>query len=157
MSAIDTVTIRLVELEPMRVACAHGFSKSPEGQAWEELTDWCRSAGIDPWDGSHRFFGHNDPAPDRHGAPYGYRQCITISDDFEVGDGPVTAGRLGGGRWATVRCHGLDTIADGWRRLASWTHDQGLRHRHTDGLEELLSADPETPDEYLFDLYLPIE
>lgn len=154
---IDTDTVRIVDLAPMRVACARGFGTNPESEAWERLTDWARGAGIDSWDGEHRFFGHNDPSPSGPGEAYGYRQCVTIGDDVVIASDLVTEDTIGGGRWAVIRCQGLTDIGARWKRLATWVRESHHAYRHTNELEELLSADPETPDDYLFDLYLPIE
>ena len=36
MSELD---VRIVKLEPMRVASAHGFGTNPEEQAWDKILD----------------------------------------------------------------------------------------------------------------------
>ncbi|NIQ80558.1 MAG: hypothetical protein GTN93_21190, partial [Anaerolineae bacterium] len=38
--------VRIVELEPMRVASAYGFGPSPEGVAWDKMQAWAREEDL---------------------------------------------------------------------------------------------------------------
>jgi hypothetical protein len=42
---MSELEIRIVELEPMRVASVYGFGESPELQAWEKLIAWAGPKG----------------------------------------------------------------------------------------------------------------
>ena len=43
MSELD---VRIIEIEPMRVASAHGFGEQPEIIAWEKILAWAGVAWI---------------------------------------------------------------------------------------------------------------
>ncbi|NIV39197.1 MAG: hypothetical protein GWN58_60215, partial [Anaerolineae bacterium] len=47
--------VRIVQLEPMRVASAHGFGTNPEEQAWDKILAFAEAKGIAY--GDARFFG----------------------------------------------------------------------------------------------------
>ena len=73
--------VRIVRLEPMRVACASGFGPSPEGEAWDTLIGWAKSQGLlDDLD-ALRFFGYNNPDPSPGSPNYGYDQWVTAGPD----------------------------------------------------------------------------
>ena len=55
--------VRIVRLEPLRVASAYGFGASPEEQAWQKLLAWAESQGLMTGDPLPRFFGFNNPDP----------------------------------------------------------------------------------------------
>ena len=60
MSELD---VRIVELEPMRVASFHAFGESPELKASKKLVDWAKPKGLLDAKGTHRIFGFNNPDP----------------------------------------------------------------------------------------------
>jgi DNA gyrase inhibitor GyrI len=147
--------VRIVELEPMRVASAHGFGQSPELEAWDKILAFARSKGLDL--GKARFFGFNNPNPS-HGSPnYGYDQWITVDPDVEA-EGDIQIIDFPGGRYAVARCEGLSVIGEAWRQLALWFEDSPYKKLPHYGqcLEELLTSPDVLYEEYVFDLYLAI-
>ena len=147
--------VRIVQMEPMRVASALGFGESPEPLAWEKILAFAESKGLDL--ATARFFGFNNPNPSPGSPNYGYEQWITVGPDVE-GEGDVTIKEIPARRYAVARCQGLDTIGEDWRKLALWFEEsphQKPSHWH-ECLEELLTP-PDAPyEEYVFDLYLPL-
>ena len=82
---------------------------------------------------------------------------MTIPPNVEVDPHEdVTLFKFGGGRYITTRCEGLATITDRWHDLYAYAEEAHLGHGEGPGLEELLTLGAQSPDEYIFDLYLPI-
>jgi effector-binding domain-containing protein len=152
MSDLD---VRIVEMEPLRVASAHGFGKNPEELAWNRILTFAESKGIERE--SVRFFGFNSPDPSPGSPHYGYEQWMTVGPDVK-GEGEVTIKEIPARRYAVARCEGLGNIGEVWKQLVLWFQDSHYKkpaHCH-ECLEELLTS-PDVPfDEYVFDLYLPI-
>jgi DNA gyrase inhibitor GyrI len=151
MSELD---VRIVRLEPMRVASAHGFGQSPEGEAWDKILAWAKSEGLLEELEAHRFFGFNNPDPSPGSPNYGYEQWITVGPNVEV-EGDVELKDLSGGLYAVAPCK-LSNIGEVWKQLVAWREDSPYKPAYHQWLEECLTL-PGTPfDEMEFDLYLPI-
>ena len=62
MSELD---VRIIKLEPMRVASLYGFGEQPETEAWEKLVAWGEPKGYLDEHKKHRtrIFGFNNPDP----------------------------------------------------------------------------------------------
>jgi len=75
---MDELAVRIVNLEPMRVASFHGFGPSPEHLAIQKLADWAAPRGYLVDRKQHRIFGFNNPNPS-HGSPnYGYELWLVV-------------------------------------------------------------------------------
>ena len=145
--------VRIVELEPMRVAATLGFGAEPETEAWDKLMTWARATNS--LDGTQRFFGFNNPNPMPGSPNYGYEQWMTIGPDAEpIGD--VEIKHFEGGLFAVLRCNGLATITEDWGRLAAWLEASPYRADHRPCLEELLNSPVLPYAEWVFDLYVAI-
>ena len=81
---MSELEVRIVQLEPMRVASAYGFGESPEDVAWTKLKTWMKETLINPEE--HRFFGFNNPNPSPGSPKYGYEQWITVGPEVEPTD-----------------------------------------------------------------------
>jgi DNA gyrase inhibitor GyrI len=158
--------VRIVHLEPMRVACASGFGQSPEEEAWDTLIAWAKSQGLlDDLD-ALRFFGYNNPDPSPGSPNYGYDQWITVGPDAKP-EGKVEIKEFPGGLYAVTRCR-LGDIGAAWKQLAAWHEDSAYRCGHHQWLEECLNPEvfirpegqfqlPESAfGDVEFDIYLPI-
>jgi DNA gyrase inhibitor GyrI len=157
MPFVADLSFHIVDLPCYCVATARGFGTSPEMDAWSTLLEWAERNGLDPVSGGHRFFGFNDPSPSSPDSPYGYQQWMTIPPNVGVDSHEdVALFKFSGGRYITTRCEGLPTITDRWRDLYEYADDAHLGHGEGPGLEELLTLSAAKPDEYVFDLYLPI-
>jgi DNA gyrase inhibitor GyrI len=150
---MDGEAVRIVRLEPMRVASAYGFGPSPEEEAWEKIMAYAEREGL--LEKPHRFFGFNNPSPSPGSPNYGYEQWITVGPEAQlVGD--IRIEIFPGGLYAVMRFKGLSRIGEVWQRLVLWREDSQYKRGHHQWLEELL-VDPLLPtDEYVFDLFLPI-
>ncbi len=147
--------VRIAQMEPMRVACSHGFGESPEGEAWDKILAFARSKGVDT--GQARFFGFNNPDPSPGSPNYGYEQWMTVGPDVKA-EGEIIIKEIPSRLYAVTRFKGLSNIGEVWKQLVLWFEDSRYKkpsHWHQ-CLEELLTP-PGTPfDECVFDLHLPI-
>ena len=84
---MSELNVRIVQMEPMRVASAHGFGTNPEEQAWTKILAFAKDKGIDA--GDARFFGFNNPNPSPGSPNYGYEQWMTVAPDVEA-EGEIT-------------------------------------------------------------------
>jgi effector-binding domain-containing protein len=145
--------VRIVNLEPMRLASAYGFGASPELQAWEKIRAFVEAKGIDLE--TVRFFGFNNPDPWPGSPNYGYEQWMTVEPGVEP-KGDVRIIDFPGGLYAVTRFKDLSNIGEVWRQLVLWFEDSPYKKSPRQCLEELLTH-PDAPyEEYVFDLYLPI-
>ena len=145
--------VRIVELEPIRVAATLGFGSEPETEAWDKLMTWARATNS--LDGTQRFFGFNNPNPMPGSPNYGYEQWMTVEADVEpVGD--VEIKEFEGGSFAVLHCNGLATIGEDWGRLAAWLEASGYRADNRQCLEELLASPVLPYTEWVFDLHVAI-
>jgi DNA gyrase inhibitor GyrI len=150
MSELD---VRIVQLEPMRVATAHGFGTGPEEEATQKIAAFMEAKGLTFED--VRWFGFNNPDPTPGSPNYGYDVWITVGPDVQ-GEGEVTVKEFEGGLYAVTRFKDLNNIGQVWRQLVHWREDSPYRKGHHQWLENLLTQ-PGTPyQEFEFDLYLPI-
>ncbi len=152
MSELD---VRIVKLEPIHVASAHGFGGSPEPEAWRKLLQWAERHDLLADQTAVRFFGFNNPDPSPGSPNYGYEQWMTVEPDIEP-EGDIRIERFGGGRYAVTRCTGIETISPTWRRLLGWFEDSAYRPAHHQWLEEVITAPHTPPEDIMLDLYLPI-
>ncbi len=152
---MNKLEVRVVTLEPLRVASAYGFGRSPEAQAWEKLLTWAKAKGLLKDLSTMRFFGFNNPNPSPGSPNYGYEQWMTVGPDVEP-EGDIRIQDFGGGHYIVTRCK-LPEIGEAWRQLVEWC--ESSEHRWTMNvqcLEESITP-PETPfEEVVMDLYLPI-
>jgi DNA gyrase inhibitor GyrI len=149
--------IRIVKLEPMRVASVHGFGESPEGIAWNKLWAWAEPKGLLDDPEKHRIFGFDNPAPSPGSPNYGYDFWILVGPEVEP-EGDASIKDFDGGLYAVARCEGLDNIGPVWKQLVRWREDSHYQRGHHQWLEEHIGqARKETPpEELVMDLYLPI-
>jgi DNA gyrase inhibitor GyrI len=151
--------VRLVELEPLRVASHYAFGEHPEGAAWAKLEAWARSKGYLDNSTHHRIFGFNNPSPQPGDQAYGYEFWITVGPEVEA-EADVPIKTFGGGRYAVYRIPAIgDPFADipkAWETLYHWCEAHGYRMGEHQWLEEHISA-PELPaGKWTMDLYLPL-
>jgi DNA gyrase inhibitor GyrI len=163
---MSDIEVRIVRLEPTRVASAHGFGEQPEIEAWNILLSWVKSMGMLDNLKEHRFFGFNnlDPSP---GSPnYGYEQWLIVDPHVE-GEGDVTTKDFLGGLYAVAGCT-LSNIGESWKQLVTWVEGSKYAMGNQQCLEECLNPEifitsegiaaiDETMLEKInFDLYLSI-
>jgi DNA gyrase inhibitor GyrI len=155
MSDLD---VRIVKLEPLRVASFWGFGASPEEVAFEKLFAWAGPRGLLEDRGTHRLFGFNNPNPSAGSPNYGYETWIVVGPDVEP-EGEARIQGFDGGLYAVTRCvvpkGRFDVIGATWKRLVAWREDSQYKCGTHQWLEESLPLDlPDT--EFVLDLYLPL-
>ncbi len=148
--------VRMVKLEPMRVATALGFGESPEMEAWQKILTWAEKSGQLEGPYMPRFFGFNNPNPTTASPNYGYEQWMTVGPDVVGGSADVEIKEFTGGLYAVARFKGLDHIGRMWQELVKWVEENDYEWGPEPCLEELLTP-PDVPiEEYIFDLYMPV-
>ncbi|MDY0019294.1 MAG: GyrI-like domain-containing protein [Anaerolineae bacterium] len=152
---MDTLEVRIVKLEPMRVASVYGFGASPEGEAIGKLAAWAGPKGLLDVPGQHRIFGFNAPNPSAGSPNYGYEMWITVGPEVEP-DGEVRVQEFPGGLYAVTQCKGVETITATWKRLIAWLTESKYKHADHQWLEEQLTPLDTALDELTLDLYAPI-
>jgi effector-binding domain-containing protein len=153
---MDDLEVRIVELEPMRVATALGFGESPEPIAWGKILAFGESRGLLKDLDKVRFFGFNNPDPSPGSPNYGYEQWMTVGEEVEA-EGDVKIKDFEGGVYAVTRFKDLNRIGNVWKALVVWQEDSKYRRGNHQWLEEQISP-PDTAsfEDLIFDLYLPI-
>jgi AraC family transcriptional regulator len=153
--------VRIVRLDPMRVASAHGFGPSPEGIAWDKLGRWIQATGLLQDGQPHRFFGFNNPDPAPGSPNYGYEQWVTVGPEAQP-SGEVEAKEFGGGLYAVTRAR-LVNIHETWMQFIAWLEQSPYHHAGHQWLEELISAplfegsvEEQGLENVILDLYMPI-
>ena len=91
--------VRIVQLPPSWMACAHYIGESPENHAGEMLTAFVRESGLYERKPDARVYGFNHPNPTKEQPQYGYEFWVTIPEDLEV-TAPLTKQFFPGGLYA---------------------------------------------------------
>lgn len=154
---MSELSVRIVDLPPLRVAAALGFGPNPEELSIRALRPWLEAHGGLAGPPERRFFGFNNPSPAAGSPNYGYEQWVTAGPE-EQGAGDVVIKAFGGGRYGVTRCR-LEQIQAVWGRLAAWLEDSRYSMGRHQWLEECL-----TPEAMLrgdmgameLDLYIPL-
>ncbi|MEA3327937.1 MAG: GyrI-like domain-containing protein [Chloroflexota bacterium] len=155
MSELD---VRIVKLEPMRVASFLGFGESPEELAFEKLFAWAKPKELLVEPGKNRLFGFNNSNPSKGSPNYGYEVWIVIGPDVAA-ERDMEIKAFEGGLYAVTQCvvpkGQFEVIGDTWKKLVTWREDSKYKCGNHQWLEESLPMNlPDT--EFVLDLYLPI-
>lgn len=152
---VSKLEVRIVDMDPLRVASVLGFGESPETLATQKMQAFMQSKGLRFED--VRWFGFNNPNPTPGSPNYGYEVWVTVGPEIEA-EGEVVIKEIPARKYAVTRFTGLENIGRVWRDLVLWFEDSAYKkppYWH-ECLENLL-VHPDTPyDRYTFDLYLPI-
>ncbi|UCH10486.1 MAG: GyrI-like domain-containing protein [Fidelibacterota bacterium] len=156
MSDLD---VRIVRLEPMRVASVRAMGMNPENDAWEQLRAWAEPKGLFGDFEKYPVYGFNNPSPTKDKPEYGYEFWLQVGPEVQS-EGEVEVKEVPGGLYAVTSCKIFGdpqgSILDVWKRLLAWVEDSEYSWRHVHELEK--PHDPLAPEEELvLDLYLPIE
>jgi DNA gyrase inhibitor GyrI len=152
---MNTLDVRIVTLDPMRVASVLGFGPSPEAAAWQKLAAWAGPRGLLAGPGRPRIFGFNNPSPTPASPNYGYEFWIEVVPEVES-DADVQVKQFDGGLYAVTRCQGVEAITETWKQLVAWLAASPYRQAHHQWLEQHISAADVAPNELTLDLYAPI-
>ncbi len=154
MSKLD---VKIVTLEPMRVASVLGFGSSPEEIAHKKMEAFLEANGlVDGYGDRYRHFGFNNPNPSQGSSNYGYEIWVTVPEGIQ-GRGDVVIKDVPGGLYAVTRFENLENITRAWHELASWRESSPYRAGQHQWLENLLNPLVHDYSKFVFDLYLPVE
>jgi DNA gyrase inhibitor GyrI len=154
---MNETDIRIVRLEPFKVASTYGFGPQPEDIAWEKMFKWLKS--VDLWQkmGEQQLYGFNNPNPSPGSPNYGYEQWVVINKEYEPSK-DVEFKSFTGGLYAVTRCYGIPEIGDKWQQLFRWRQNSSYQSASHQWLEKLTnpSQDPLDMHKMVMDLYIPI-
>ncbi len=153
---MSDMEVRIVRLEPMRVAIATGFGSSPENLAWQTLCTWAEQKGLLKAPEARRFFGFNNPSPTPASPNYGYEMWMTVGPEVTA-ELPVKIKSFEGGLYAVARVTGVENIYDAWQKLVAWVHTSPYTPDHRLCLEEHVRFMDVAPDEFVMDLFEPVK
>jgi len=153
MSKLD---VRIVELEPMRMASAYGFGSSPEGMAHEKMNAFLEARNLlDGYGAKYRHFGFNNPNPSVGSPNYGYEIWVEVGAEVEP-EGDIRIVDFCGGLYAVTRFENLENIGPVWKELAFWREGSKFKPGRHQWLENLLNPRETDLAKLVFDLYLPV-
>ncbi len=157
--------VKIVKLEPMRVASVRAVSTTPERDAWEKLSSWAQPRGLLEDIDKHPVFGFNSPNPSPGQKKYGYEFWIRVDPDTQP-SGDVEIKKFKGGLYAVTTCKLKEEMAseffkkegylESYKNIVDWVKSS----KYTMGKHQCLEKahDPTASDEELtLDLYCPIE
>jgi len=159
------VEVKIVRLEPMRVASVRAISETPERDAWEKMRGWAEPRGLLGDTGKHPVFGFNNPDPSPGQRQYGYEFWIQVDQETEP-EGEVKMKKFEGGLYAVTTCKLKEELEseffqergylESWQRIVEWVKSSKYKYGKHQCLEK--AHDPgATEDELILDLYCPIE
>ena len=157
---MEKLEVRIVKLEPQRMATFYGFGAQPEEQAWKKLEAWAGGRGyLDDLE-HHRIFGFNNPDPSPSSPNYGYEFWITVGPEVEP-EGEMRITNFSGGLYAVTRlvdpfAAPYDSIPQGWKQLVMWFEASPYKHASHQWLEEHLRTEQTPPGSWSMDLFLPV-
>jgi AraC family transcriptional regulator len=149
--------VKIVRLEPIRVACVNGYGEGPENIAFNKMRAYVKEKGLDRDGQPHRFFGYNNPNPSAGSPNYGYDVWVTVDPSVQS-EGEVKVFDFPGGLYAVLRIHPTtgEEIFPAWQRLVAWREKSKYRPARHQWLEEHIGdIEKNFPDLFL-DLFMPI-
>jgi len=157
--------IKIVRLEPMRVASARVISTTPENEAWEKMRSWAEPRGLLEDLQKHPVFGFNNPNPSPDRKEYGYEFWIRVELDVEP-EGDIKIKEFEGGLYAVTTCRLKEELEseffekegylESWKKIVDWVKSSRYGYGKHQCLEK--AHDPNASEEELvLDLYCPIE
>jgi len=151
---LTELEVKIVELEPMRVASFRAVSESPENDAFQKLYAWTQSKGLLDDLKKHPVYGFDNPSPSPGKKKYGYEFWIKVDDEYE--DHEVEIKDVPGAKYAVTTCYNLKDVGETWKRLDEWALLNGYEMGEAQCLEK--AHDPAASiEEVVLDLYLSIK
>lgn len=146
--------VKIVELEPMRVASFQAISETPEHMAAQMLADWAQPRGFLDDLEKNPVFGFNNPNPSEGEKEYGYEFWVKVDDDYD--EEGVVLKDIEGSKYVVTTCESLSIIGERWMQLVEWVKNSEYEWREGECLEK--THDFSASDEDLvLDLYIPIK
>ncbi|MFW9854299.1 MAG: effector binding domain-containing protein [Candidatus Thorarchaeota archaeon] len=161
MKSIDVsnLDVRIVELDPMRVASVQAISKSPENDAWKKIQPWAEKLGLFDDLEKHPVFGFNNPDPSPGKEEYGYEFWVRVEPEIEP-EGEIEVKEFSGGLYAVTTTRLIvndDNIIPAWKQLGEWVKEsKEYDFGEFPCLERALNPRA-SPENLILDLYCPIK
>ncbi|MHA2247873.1 MAG: GyrI-like domain-containing protein [Candidatus Hodarchaeales archaeon] len=152
--------VRIVTLEPMRVASVQAISKSPEHEAWEKIQSWADDKKLLDNIEKHPVFGFNNPDPSPDKEEYGYEFWIKVDTEVQS-DGDIKEKEFKGGLYAVTTTRLIvdpeSSVIPAWKKLAEWVKkSKEYEFGNHQWLEKALNPRA-LPEDLILDLYCPIK
>ena len=158
------LVVRLERLEPLRAACAHVLSETPEEDVWKKIETWAKSKGLLEEGVGTRVFGRNT-YPTDNPEPHGYELYLTVGPNIEP-EGDIKINEIPGGLYAVIRFKNLNNIREAWEYMWRWIKES--EHEHIEwkrlengwvnGFEEHLNwYENKPPNQWIFDLWVQLK
>lgn len=147
--------IRIIALEPIRVARYHDPVAPSCFDSWRHMIGWASGHGLKDLPAT-RAFGHTSPNPEGIIPKYGYDVLLALPDGFEP-RGHIQAAELSGGLYAVTSTCYRDYVPY-WRALGRWVREHPLYERRPGPpLEELHVFGFPVNEDSPVDLLYPIQ
>ncbi|MEW5826435.1 MAG: GyrI-like domain-containing protein [Candidatus Bipolaricaulota bacterium] len=148
--------VRIVDLPPMRVASSLGFGKEPENQAWQQMQAFAVAASIRLGEEGSQTYGFNNPDPTPGSEDYGYEIWLPVEPNVKA-KSPVEIKQMPAGKYAVAQCTGISNVGRLWEELDAWLADSPYSApKGGQWLEAVQNPLKSDPNQWVFDLYLPI-
>lgn len=150
-------TVKIVQLNPAKIAYYRAISKTPESDAWNVMKQWVKKhqLHLSPF---IRYFGFDNPSPSIEKDEYGYEVWVMTDKDIKE-DNIIKIKKFEGGLYAVTTNTYLPEIGETWKKLIKWVEKSKYSIRSNDMcLEEHIVIDLEDlgTENIQIDLYLPI-
>jgi DNA-binding transcriptional ArsR family regulator/DNA gyrase inhibitor GyrI len=156
--------VKVVTLEPMRVASSQVISESPEKDAWEKMRTWAEPIGLLQDLDEHPVYGFNNPNPSPGQTEYGYEFWIKVGPDITAGK-EIEIKEVDGGLYAVTTCNlkqeleseffKKNGVLESWHKIVEWVESSEYTMGGHQCLEKAHNPDTSV-DEMILDLYCPI-
>lgn len=156
---MNETEIKVVQLPPSRVACFHGFGKTPENQALEKMKAWSEARGYYSDRKNHRVMGFDNPPPTPGSPNYGYDLWVTVTDGEPPAEG-VEFKDFEGGLYAMLHTDVRDPwkdIPEAWETLIRWQEGSKYQMGNHQCFEEHLDIPSSHPGGFVLEQNLPIQ
>ncbi|HNT24528.1 MAG TPA: GyrI-like domain-containing protein [Anaerolineales bacterium] len=152
--------VKIVQLQPMYVACFPAYGPEPEDEAWQKLEAWARPLGLLDDPEKHRIFGFDTAGQVPGSDSRGYEFWIEVGPGFEAaGDAKIKL--FSGGKYVVYRIPKVgnpwETIPSSWKALVLWQEDSPYKMGKAQCLEQPIGSAKTPMTERPMDLFLSIE
>ncbi len=152
---MSEIEAKVVKLEPARMLSAYGFGSEPESMAWEKIKAFGLKKSLFKPGEYPTTYGFNNPNPSQGSPNYGYEIWLPVGNEVEPED-DLRIVEFTGGLYAVTTFKGIENIGEVWGKLVKWREGSKYKPAHHQWLEELTTWPDISPDEYVFNLYLPM-
>jgi DNA-binding HxlR family transcriptional regulator/DNA gyrase inhibitor GyrI len=162
---MEELKVRIVELEPMRVASVRAISETPEHDAWQKMREWAEPKGFLEDIEKHPVFGFNNPNPSLNRKDYGYEFWMRVGPDIKS-EGDIKIKEFEGGLYAVITCNLKQELEseffqkegylESWKKLTDWVKSGEYEFGQHQCLERAHDPDASV-EEMVLDLYCSIE